>query len=353
MTSISRILSGQRLSEYSADTQARVRKIAEEMGWRPNLVVQGMKTGKTHTFGVFVAPYDTFWTVVLYGIHDTLLEAKQVPLVLWPYALVHPTVEPWHENETPDSASSLVPVPNGLAGQTVGPSGSARRELDRINCLEDRRVDAIISWPLHERDAVERLTMLSGRGLPVVTIDHALPTPAKSIHIGSDEATTMSNIRAHLEELGHRRVVFMGIDRDHEWATRRKAAFLKTWPEFDASASLTLSGDDDRCQDEIGGFFRDHPEATAVVAATDHIARQVIFGARRIGKRVPEDLSIVGYGNDMYGSGDLPLTTIDQRPYEVGRTAAEVALKLKKPRGRSIKISTQLMPRASTRALEH
>ncbi|MEO0588440.1 MAG: LacI family DNA-binding transcriptional regulator, partial [Planctomycetota bacterium] len=64
VTSISRILAGQRLSEFSPETQTRVRKIAEEMGWRPNLVVRGMKTGKTQTFGVFMAPFDTFWTGV-------------------------------------------------------------------------------------------------------------------------------------------------------------------------------------------------------------------------------------------------------------------------------------------------
>ncbi|MEO0514284.1 MAG: LacI family DNA-binding transcriptional regulator [Planctomycetota bacterium] len=355
VTSISRILAGQRLSEYSQTTQDRVRKIAEELGWRPNLVVQGMKTGKTNTFGVFIAPYDTYWTGVLYGIHDTLLDAKQVPLVLWPHALVHPTIEPdvtevkLNGQGSGGAASSSSSVPPGASGLMDG-SGASRRELDRINCLEDRRVDAIISWPLHEGNARDRLAMLSTRGLPVVTIDDMLPEPAKSIYVGTDEDVTMTMIREHLESLGHRRVIYIGIKRDHTWARRRKDAFFKAWPECDPRCAIDLDTDDDRCHAQVKDFVRSQPEATAVVAASDHVARQITRALEPLGKRVPDDLAIVGYGNDVFGKGDVPLTTIDQRPYEVGQAAARLALKSKKPHKRSFLIKTRLLVRESTRS---
>ncbi|MEM7624009.1 MAG: LacI family DNA-binding transcriptional regulator [Planctomycetota bacterium] len=358
VTSISRILSGQRLSEYSPDTQTRVRKIAEELGWRPNLVVQGMKTGQTHTFGVFMAPYDTFWTGVLYGVHDTLLEAKQVPVVLWPHAQVHPTIESlrghdWARGEGPVAKRSQ--RPDGAsppADQPTDEAGSVRRELERINCLEDRRVDAIISWPLYEQNARERLTMLSARGLPVVTIDDALPAPAKSIHVGHDEVGTMASVRGHLDELGHRQVVYIGLGNDHTWAKQRKSAFLKTWPEFDADATFDLDiVDGEHRHGEINTFLQSHPKATAIVTATDHVARQVTRALSLVGKRVPEDFSVVGFGNDAFNKGDIPLTTIDQRPYEVGQIAAQLTLQTPKPRKRSVHVPTQLLVQESTRPL--
>ncbi|MEM8782083.1 MAG: LacI family DNA-binding transcriptional regulator [Planctomycetota bacterium] len=351
VTSISRILGGQRLSEYSPATQERVRKIAEEMGWRPNLVVRGMKTGQTHTFGVFMAPYDTFWTGVVYGIHDTLLDAKQVPLVLWPHALVHPTLEAADpDGQTQVAArNNATPGGAGLPGSHVAdPEGSERRELDRINCLEDRRVDAILSWPLHERNARERLTMLSSRGWRVVTIDDALPAPAKSIYVGGDETGTMRTVRDHLAGLGHQRVAYVGVDRQHTWARRRKAAFAEVWPDRDACPMLDLEYDDGSCSGEALAFIQAHPRTTAVVAATDHLARQITRALMQAGRCVPDDLSIVGYGNDAFGSGDVPLTTVDQQPYEVGCVAARVALQKIKPQDRQVLVPTRLLTRRST-----
>lgn len=356
VTSVSRILGGQRLSEYSEKTLKHVRGIANEMGWRPNLVVRGMKTGQTHTFGVFMAPYDTFWTGVLYGIHDTLLEAKQVPLVLWPHALVHPTLEPdldaiegadrraFATRSTMRDAATADDSPNPL-DETQG----RRHELDRINCLEDRRVDAIISWPLHEADARDRLTMLSARGWRIVTIDDELPAPAKTIYVGSDEVATMKMIKTHLmDELGHRQIGYLGVDRDHAWAKRRKAAFREVWSDPPTHPMIDLSVDDESCHDEVVGFITKNPQITAIVAATDHIARQATRALIRVGKKVPGDLSIMGYGNDAFGSGDVALTTIDQQPYEVGKTAAGIALNTIKPKHREILISGKLISRAST-----
>ncbi|MEM8738858.1 MAG: LacI family DNA-binding transcriptional regulator [Planctomycetota bacterium] len=353
VTSVSRILSGQRLSEYSVNTQERVRNIAEELGWRPNLVVQGMKTGQTHTFGVFMAPYDTFWTGVLYGVHDTLLDAKQVPLVLWPHALVHPTVEPLSDEAWAAGGGSAVTHPPPSHEDTDGPNsaGSARRELSRINCLEDRRVDAIIAWPLHEANARERLAALSARGLPVVTIDDMLPDSAKSVYVGGDERATMNTIRAHLEELGHRRVAYFEFNTPHTWASRRREAFDQTWTEAAPTLALEQLSGGRYDHDAINRYIQTHPDVTAVVAATDHVGRHVARALTETGKRVPDDLSIVGYGNDLAGHGDIALTTVDQHPYEVGRAAAQIALnQLDTPDGMHL-VPTTLLHRASTQPL--
>jgi LacI family transcriptional regulator len=158
----------------------------------------------------------------------------------------------------------------------------------------------------------------------------------------------MQTIRDHLTALAHRRVAYIGVHRDHAWARRRKEAFAEVWPDRVACPILELSQDDESAQGEAVAFVNSHPDTTAIVAATDHVARQVTRALMRDGKRVPEDFSIVGYGNDAFGSGDVPLTTIDQRPYQVGQIAARVALDKAEPTSREVLIPTQLLTRRST-----
>ena len=53
----------------------RVVAAASTLGWRRNLLVSGMQTGKTRTVGVVIPPYDSFWIGVLAGIHERLGQA--------------------------------------------------------------------------------------------------------------------------------------------------------------------------------------------------------------------------------------------------------------------------------------
>ncbi|MEO1236297.1 MAG: LacI family DNA-binding transcriptional regulator [Planctomycetota bacterium] len=350
LTSVSRILGGKRLSEYPPATRERVHKIAAEMGWRPNLLVKGIQTGKTQTIGAFMAPYDTYWTGLIYGVHDQLLESKHVPLVLWPHALVHQTAdrvtnEAWATGEN----SQPAPPPFFETKQSPRPvtTNSSRRELERINCLEDRRVDAIISWPLHETSAKDRLTMLGARGTPVVTIDDELPEEAGAIFVGSDDEAAMRSVMDYLQNLGHRRIGYIGIRAHHHWDKARRAAFLAVMKPA-SPPTLELTTHDDRCCSEIAEFLKSHAELTAVVTATDHLARYAVSELAKLGRDVPRDVSVVGYGNDVFGMGNLQLTTVDQGPYEIGRLAAQIAVSPEGPRERRYQTETRLVVRSTS-----
>ena len=73
--------------------------------------------------------------------------------------------------------------------------------------------------------------------------------------------------------------------------------------------------------------LQDHPETTAVFAATDNFARDVYRVAEELGLRIPEDLSVVGYSDlDFAEYLNPPLTTVHDHPYEMGRQAASIML---------------------------
>ena len=74
LSAASRILRGQG-ERYSEETRNRVILASQKLGWRQNLLVNGMQTGQTRTIGVMIPPYDSFWVGVLDGIHTTLAKS--------------------------------------------------------------------------------------------------------------------------------------------------------------------------------------------------------------------------------------------------------------------------------------
>ena len=152
-------------------------------------------------------------------------------------------------------------------------------------------------------------------------------------------------LHGHLSGLGHRGVALIDLDRDQAWATRRRAAFRGRFGAGQPRHALAHADAAER--GGIAAFLRAHPEVTAVVASTDHVALPVIAAARADGVRVPEDLSVCGYGNMVFDASTTALTTVEQRPYRVGRAAAEHALR-PDPGRRLIEVPGELVERASS-----
>ena len=350
---VSRILRNLDPQEFSEATRQRVLRVAEESGWRPNLLIRGLQTGQTGTLGVFVAPFDTFWTGVLYGIHDTLLSAARVPIVLWPHATVHPTPDPDPDRPTPHLRGHR-PVaigPSRLPDLADGESGRAER--NRLLRLIDRRVDAIITWPLFEPDAIELLADAAQRGWKIVTIDFQLPDPPPPPPITTDEAQAMQQAVGHLHQLGHRRLGYLGLQRDHHWARQRQQHFRQQIARQLGDPDppiLQLPHADESSRHAIADWLAARPELTALIAATDHVALQAIRAARRLGRQVPGDLSIIGFGNHVFDTTDTPLTTVDQNAYAVGQEAARCAMADTPAPDRPRLIPTTLVQRSTTAA---
>ncbi|MGE4490599.1 MAG: LacI family DNA-binding transcriptional regulator, partial [Kiritimatiellales bacterium] len=156
---VSRILRAETLDRYREETQKRVYKAAEDLGWRPNLLVNGIRKNRSYTVGVMVPPFDTHWIDVLYGIHDELLSKGYVPLALFPkeYHDV-PDIKDYEEERGARQIVSRV-------------QHMPRNEMERLYCFVDRRVDGIITFPLLEKESREYAVKLAKEGLPVVTLD--------------------------------------------------------------------------------------------------------------------------------------------------------------------------------------
>ena len=286
-------------------TRQRVLDAADRLKYRPNLLVHGMQTGKTRMIGVMAPPLDSYWSQVLYGVHDVLSAADYVPIMLW----------------APHDPLNRTPADRYVANV-----------LDQIHRLIDRRVDGVVLWPPFATVYSDHIQEFSSRDLPIVTIDHALSPDFRSAYVGSDEADGGRLVARHLYQLGHRRVGHLAGPDGETWSHRRRVAFETAFNAMDGAECVTVhaaEGATANAVPQARALVAMVPRITAIYAATDIYAKLVYQAAAERTLRVPDEVSVVGFSDDDFAA-DLnpPLTTVRQPAYEIGCAAATALLRM-------------------------
>jgi len=328
-STVSLVLAGHRVN--SDETSRRVLEAAERLGYRPNLLVRGIQTGKTGTIGVLMPPIGFYWTEVLCGIHDLMSSADQVPITLW--------------------SAHTGTAQRDRYGQGEG--------LLQIHRLLDRRVDGAILWPPFAQLYLEHLHEFSSRNLPVVTIDHELPAEYNADYVGSDEASGGRMIAEHLYAEGHRQFGHLAAPSESTWATARRKAFEDAINKKRGTSLVALeapSGDTRQGITQARAMLALKERPSAIFAASDLYAKMIYQAAKEINLNIPGDLSVVGFSDDEFAQEMLPpLTTVRQPAYEIGKRAAEVVLGRSsgqiRGKGRHEELPVNLIVRQSTREI--
>jgi LacI family transcriptional regulator len=328
LSAASRILRGDQAS-FSPAACRRVAEAAQQLGWRRNLLVSGMQTGRTGTIGVVIPPYDSFWVSVLSGIHTRLAQADVLPITVWLGDIEH--------------------MPHFEAGEKQG--------VDLMNRLLDRRVDGLLLWPPFALAYTQHTRELRDRRVPVVMIDYHAEQ-AMCDTVTTNEGGAMRAVARHLHDLGHRRIAYVGTYEtpSRAWATERRRS-LESQLEGLGNVSyqtwrLNREGSDGPAV--ASRLLRSRLRPTAVVTATDHEAIHVYRAAGEQGIRIPDDLSVVGFADlDFAATMTPPLTTVRQRATEIGmRAAAQVLERVERPAPQGpflpIRVEADLVLRGST-----
>jgi DNA-binding LacI/PurR family transcriptional regulator len=276
----------------SEGTRRRVVEAADALGYVASTSAVSLATGRTQSIGV-VMPYVTRWffAEVLEGIQDALL-ARELDLTLY----------------------------------DARPGTDGRRRIFE-EFLARKRFDGLIAVGLEPGD--DELRRLIAINRPVVSIVGA---GGETSLIEIDDAHAARRATEHLLELGHRRVVFLGGGGPEHWANvdRRR---LEGYRASMAAAGLADEAEHVRCEvslpagyaaaaDLLGDAER---RPTAIVATCDEVAIGAIIAARRLGIRVPDQLSVVGIDDHEYAEM-FALTTLQQLPREQGAQAVELLL---------------------------
>lgn len=295
IATVSKVLSGR--EDVSDKTRQRILQVARDLNYRPNLLVRGIQTGRTNTIGVMVpVSTDTFFSTVVAGIHDILVDEEFVPMMLW--AVRHLDGK-WKYDKT---------------------------ELQLIHQLVDRRVDGLILRPIEDSASDDYLHEIHDHHLPLVAVDRALPNSHRADFVGTDDYHGGQLAAQHLLELGHRHIVhFAGPDFTSTARNRREGfeSVLRTCPDvlYDICQNKAFSGN----PDFVRTYFATHAMPTAIFAANDYMATPVYSVLSEMNLRVGADVSIIGFADLPFAEFMQPaLTTIRQNPLEIGRKAAHL-----------------------------
>jgi LacI family transcriptional regulator len=309
----SRALDAETAHPVSPATRARVKQVAEELGYRHHMMARGLRRGFSSTVGVVVADLGNPYTApVLRGIQSRLEGADYMALM----------------TESRDDSQVLERAVGHLLA----------RQVDGLVVLAVRSgdLDRVLGWASRV-PVVLAVRSLPGSGVPAVTHDD----------LGGARLAA-----AHLAELGHRRVVQLPGPPDMQPFSDRHDGFAEAAAELGLEAWATPPGsrpvfDEGR---RLMGLALESP-ATAVFAHNDAMAMGAVRALRDAGLDCPGDVSVVGY-NDvaMADCFDPPLTTIRLDGHRVGRQAGEAVLAairgLPLPDGRQ-PVPAELVARAS------
>ena len=227
--------------------------------------------------------------------------------------------------ETALAANGFTPV---LCTQTPG----GVHEDDYVQMLLDRGVAGIIYVSGQHADITtdpERYTRLRERGLPIVLVNgyhEAIDAP----FISNDDVASMELALTHLVQLGHTQIgLAIGPDRFVP-VIRKVTGFRESMKrllgredveELIERTLFSVEGGD------TAGARLIERGCTAVVCGSDLMALGAIRAARRMGLRVPEDFSVVGYDDSpLIPFTDPPLTTVRQSVAAMSEAAVRALL---------------------------
>jgi len=189
----------------------------------------------------------------------------------------------------------------------------------------------LVTGTSEEQEAII-IPALSQAHIPCVLVNRETNAPFMSCVNIDDFAATVSATE-HLLSLGHRKIVFLGGTRNYQNTKRRVQGFQQAMDSHGISLNegSIFFGE----YSELSGYemamkmlaLKERP--TAAVCASDPIAIGCMRALEHSGIRVPDDFSVIGFGNiDSGRTTTPPLTTVFQCSVEVGCVAARVLMQM-------------------------
>lgn len=277
------------------ETRARVLEAMSQLGYSPNRAARALRNGTFRTIGLLAHRYERTG------------EARSTAAVV-------------EAAEESGYAVSLVSIQTPDADHW-------EHAADRIS---HQAIDGLIIIRA-ETATPETLTLPAG--MPVAVSDSRL--------IGHYPAVTADQLGGsrvateHLLSLGHRNVHHIAGPQDSEPAFIRRSSWQRTLETAGIRAPRTWQGDwTPKSGYLVGQEIARDPSITAVYSANDEMAFGLILALHEAGRRIPEDVSVVGFDGIPLGEfSHPPLTTVKQDFQRIGRELVDLLLAQIRGRG--------------------
>jgi LacI family transcriptional regulator len=299
------------------ETRRRVVTLAKELNYQPNLQAKGLVAKKTNSIGVIIpqtaefAFANTFYSEVLKGIIKAANQAEYFIL------LSLAEREDYARSYRRSLTSGLIVIANRL-------------DDPKLKALEKGDIPVVLTPGYLERKV-----------FPSVDVDNTG---------GFFQATSF------LIRLGHQKIGLIDGPQNSKISIERKAGYLRALKESGSPQREDWIFEGDFSQEAgVRGIqaFLNHPDPpTAILTVNDFTAIGALYEAKRVGLKIPADLSIVGFGDIPFAPlTDPPLTTV-RAPYEkLGETLTKLTINLIEGRRlakKHARLPVELVERKST-----
>ena len=234
---------------------------------------------------------------------------------------------------------------------------SYEREVQLCQMFEAHQVCGVIVSQAKETNHYEHFQSLIDRGIPLVFYDRICNGINASIVVVDDYQGAFSAV-AHLVATGCKRIAYYGMHGNTVLGRNRyngyRDALLKAGLQPDPSLSFVCDNREE-AEKITPNILKRDDRPDAFFCVNDDTAIGVLYTAKHMGFKVPDDISVCGFTNGERAIAcDPQLTTVEQRGSKVGEEAANILMD--KVEGISPKekiekrvVRTRLIIRQSTR----
>ena len=281
-------------SRISAKTKAAVKRVAKELDYQPNHLASALRKGKSNLVGVIVPRTNSyFFSSVVEHIEGVLNKAGYNIIIT-------------QSNE------------------------SFEKECKNIDTLLYTQVDGIIASMANETVDLSYYEKIKSNGIPLILFDRG-ENDLNVDYVGINDYESSHLIVSHLINQGSSRIAHIGGYRRTRIFNNRIRGYIDAikkhnLPHDDElliESNLTL--EDGRLQMEKLLKLKNRPDA--VYVASDYAALGALQVLKENNIKVPDDIRLVGFGNEPFTSLVTPsITSINQHSEQIGRLAAETFL---------------------------
>jgi DNA-binding LacI/PurR family transcriptional regulator len=309
--------------DISVTTKARVQAEARRRNYVPNRAAQNLRLRRSGLIGIVVPQINhTYYSHLVWGI-ERQAEAIDLQVLI---------------------ASSL---------------DRAENEMREVQKMIARQVEALLLVPaVRWQHRLATLEMVRSSGIPTVLLD-AYPAGAENFSnvswVVCDDQRGGLLATEHLLELGHREILFLAGPNGSSSSAGRFSGYQRALaaagvPYSDSRVYLA-DKDIESGRKAISHALTEKTSFSAVVAHNDSVAIGAAEALLQQGFHIPDDVSIVGFGDGVLATYfRVPLTTIRTPQTEMGETAVRLAVEFQK--GKAVpprQLPVEIIVRSSTK----
>lgn len=278
----------------SEPTRILVKRIASEMGYRPNILAANFRTKRTNTIGVIVPLINRhFFSSVISGIEE-------------------------------------VAYNQGFAVTISQSNDKIEKESKIAHTFFANRIDGLIASIGMETNTFGHFKLFSERNIPVVFFDRVVDE-IEAHKIVVDDYGGSYRATKHLIEQGAKKIAHIGGPLNLKIYENRQKGYCDALKQSGLQVYNSLILNNSLSREEgskaIENLMQQKIKPDAVFCANDTTALSVIIYLRNIGINVPGDIAIVGFSNEPFSEVVTPsISTVKQPGFLMGQKAAQLII---------------------------